>query len=302
MVTQIGKDATFDFQGDSPRLYSRPPLILEARFTGGGASFPITVIGVHLRSLGGIDDVDQGPFVREKRLAQAQFLADEVQRRQAASPDAHLVVAGDFNAFQFTDGLVDVVGLVSGLQNPDEVLFVGDNVVDPPLTNQVLSLPENERYSTVFQGNAEVLDHVLTSGSLEALVRGREFGRGNADAPPDYEASPETPLAASDHDGLVVYIEPSAAGPRFVRADANADGTVNLADGIFILNFLFGGDATPPCMEAANANGDGTVNLADGIFVLNFLFGGDAGPPPPPHPDCAAAPTPLGCDSFPGCL
>jgi hypothetical protein len=94
---------------------------------------------------------------------------------------------------------------------------------------------------------------------------------------------------------------------QFHRGDPNDDGTINITDGIYILNFLFLGGPPPTCREAANPNDDATVNITDGIYVLNFLFLG--GPPPtapgptsqPCGPDPAGSPTDLGCDSYTRC-
>jgi hypothetical protein len=89
-------------------------------------------------------------------------------------------------------------------------------------------------------------------------------------------------------------------GPKFVRGESNADGGLNITDGIFILNFLFLGGATPTCMEAADSNGDGGLNITDGIYVLNFLFLG--GPEPPaPYPGCGSLDREVDCASYPPC-
>ena len=49
----------------------------------------------------------------------------------------------------------------------------------------MLSIAEEERYSFIFRGNAQVLDHALTSSALDMSVRGLEYARGNADAAVD---------------------------------------------------------------------------------------------------------------------
>lgn len=94
---------------------------------------------------------------------------------------------------------------------------------------------------------------------------------------------------------------PSGAGD-FIRGDCNADSTVNVADAIRILAFLFGGDSAPPCADACDCNDDGQVNIADAIAKLGFLFGAGP-PPPPPFPNCGPDPNPdgLGCSAFPPC-
>ncbi|MGQ9588842.1 MAG: PKD domain-containing protein [Planctomycetota bacterium] len=95
--------------------------------------------------------------------------------------------------------------------------------------------------------------------------------------------------------------------PIFHRGDANADGGINITDGIYILNYLFLGGPGPPCLEAANPNDDDAVNITDGIYVLNFLFlGGPAPADPGPAdrpcgPDPAGSPSDLGCASYTAC-
>ncbi len=203
-LTQLGADEIFDFDGSL--LHDRPPLLLEGRSMAGGANFPIVVLNVHNRSRSGIEDADDGDRVRRKRLAQAQSIAEMVQTLQGSDPDVPLVVMGDFNAFEFTDGFVNAVGQIRGDIDPSENLLSGPDLVEPNLANQVLSVPEEKRYSFIFEGSAQVLDHALTSRALEGFVRGLEFGRGNADAPVDLIGDDTTALRASDHDGLVLYI------------------------------------------------------------------------------------------------
>jgi hypothetical protein len=125
-------------------------------------------------------------------------------------------------------------------------------------------------------------------------------------------------MGATDQDGsyeldLVGFIdeviepEGGPVKPVFHRGDADGDGAMNITDGIFVLNYLFLGGATPTCLEAANGNDDAEINITDGIFILNYLFlGGNAPPAPGPTDspcgsDPASSPNDLGCDSYPGC-
>jgi hypothetical protein len=91
-------------------------------------------------------------------------------------------------------------------------------------------------------------------------------------------------------------------GPLFIRGDANADGSTDLGDPVFILNWQFRGGATPDCLDAADVNDDGMTDISDAIWSLSYQFLG--GPPPPaPFPSCGPDPTPdtLGCASYPHC-
>ena len=60
------------------------------------------------------------------------------------------------------------------------------------------------------RGDAQILDHAMTSQGLGSLVTGLEFARGNADAAEELVEDDGTldqlVLRASDHDGLVLYI------------------------------------------------------------------------------------------------
>ena len=63
----------------------------------------------------------------------------------------------------------------------------------------------------------------------------------------------------------------------FMRGDANANGTINIADSIYVLSFIFpppSGQVPLVCPDAADANDDGTVNIADPIRIQSYLFGG----------------------------
>jgi hypothetical protein len=92
----------------------------------------------------------------------------------------------------------------------------------------------------------------------------------------------------------------SVGGPRFIRGDANADGSADISDAVTVLAWLFLGGREPGCLEAADINRSGAVNIADPVYLLNFKFLG--GPPPPhPYPECGRAAAPLGCERHEFC-
>lgn len=98
-----------------------------------------------------------------------------------------------------------------------------------------------------------------------------------------------------------VTLEPGLAAGQFIRADANNDGLVDIADPVAILGFLFQGDSTN-CQNALDANDDEGVDIADAVNALSFLFSG--GPTfPAPYPNCGGDPTAgsLSCDGPTAC-
>jgi len=76
----------------------------------------------------------------------------------------------------------------------------------------------------------------------------------------------------------------------FIRGDANYNQSVDIADAIFVLAFLFSGGSAPSCPDSADSNDDGAINIGDSIYVLSFLF--SAGPTLPyPFPGLGIDPT-----------
>ncbi|MGE3103831.1 MAG: endonuclease/exonuclease/phosphatase family protein [Lysobacterales bacterium] len=236
---------TWVFNGiTQSRLNDRPSFLLEATALFTTPPLDFTVIDNHLRSLSGIDDLspvaDQvnAHRVRQKKLRQAVGLACEAQAYQTANPERPLILVGDFNAFQFSDGYADTLGIVRGDADPAAseygIEFIPpaercDNpfngqIVSPALAEAVFSLPEDERYSFYFQGVPQELDHALLSDAATQRFEGIAYGRGNSDARLNEETVPGTALRSSDHDGFVVYLNAGSAPTN--------NGFVLFADGM----------------------------------------------------------------------
>jgi hypothetical protein len=64
--------------------------------------------------------------------------------------------------------------------------------------------------------------------------------------------------------------------------DANADGTANITDAVYLITYIFGGGPAPQPMLAGDANCDGTANITDAVYLINYIFGGG----PEPCADC----------------
>src|SRR5262249_38490008 len=195
--------------GAAETLNDRPPLVLRVSLQSpGGFGFPVTVIVNHLRSLSGIDDPADGARVRAKRRAQAEFLASLIRDRQAADPNERIIVLGDFNAFQFNDGYVDVVGTVAGTPAPiNQVVLPSSDIITSDLINITDQVAADQHYSFVFDGNAQTLDHILVTQNMLSRVARVEYAHSNADFPESLRNEPARPERVSDHDMSVAYFK-----------------------------------------------------------------------------------------------
>lgn len=223
-VTELGKDTeTSDGCGAaSPCLLNdRPPLLLDASFDG--RRFAVLVI--HNRSLSGIDDPEDGPRIRRKRLEQAEYVAAIVQSWQTGGafplpdgdvvpnpdPAVPLVVIGDFNAFQYTDGYVDVVGEIAGTAVASENLDFAAPVTSPAMVENcgiAASTNPPKPYSFAFDGYVQELDHALFTQVAAARCVFVRQAHGNADVAEGGPATtdPTTAVRSADHDGFVVLL------------------------------------------------------------------------------------------------
>ncbi|MFJ5677239.1 endonuclease/exonuclease/phosphatase family protein [Streptomyces sp. NPDC093097] len=160
---------------------SRKPLVGAFALRGKPGS-RVFVIANHFNSKGGDQGLDSRfqPPARTsevQRTAQAKLVNTFVKELLAKDPKADVVVAGDLNDYQFSPALKT---LTSG----------------GVLTDQVTKLPPAERYSYVYQGNSQVLDHLLTSRALTRT---------------DYDIvhiNAEYADQTSDHDPQVLRIKP----------------------------------------------------------------------------------------------
>ena len=207
-TTQFGKDTTYinPNNGQPEILNDRPPLVLRATVNApSGAPFPITVIVNHLRSFSGVDDPTDGPRVRAKRAAQAEYLANLIQARQAADPNEHIVSVGDYNAYEFSDGYVDSIGTIIGDPDPcSEVVLCSADLVNPNLVELAPADPA-ERYSYSFDGNAQILDHEIITQNLSSRFEGMVYARNDADFAEIFRNDPNRPERISDHDPAIAY-------------------------------------------------------------------------------------------------
>jgi len=154
---------------------SRAPVINQFSMKGK----ELFVIGVHLVSnnlntplFGAIQPIKKPE--EYKRIEQGMAIANLVKTIQADSPEAWIIVAGDFNDTTWSDTL-------------DQLSTIG-------MTNITGLVNETERYSILYEGNANLFDHILVSQSLQQQVTGIEILHINTPNPEDKQVSDHDPV------------------------------------------------------------------------------------------------------------
>ncbi len=159
---------------------SRKPLAGEFVFRGR----KVVVVANHFSSKGGDQGAD-GRFQppnrssEVQRTQQASVLNGFVKQVLAADPQANVVLAGDFNDYPFSA----------------PVTTLTDN--GATLTDLITTLPENERYTYVFNGVSQVLDHIFVTKAVTDV----EYDVVHVNA--------EFAVQSSDHDPQVARIRPT---------------------------------------------------------------------------------------------
>ncbi|WP_231745122.1 endonuclease [Lysinibacillus sp. F5] len=159
---------------------SRKPLAAQFEFQGKD----VVVIANHWNSksgdtplFGAVQPPQNGSEVQRKKIAQIVY--DFVKDIKSKNKDANIVSLGDFNDYQFAEALKIHEGQL--------------------MTNMINKVEDSDRYTYVYQGNSQVLDHILVSNNLadKTII---DILHINADF---------TDMAgrASDHDPVMVQID-----------------------------------------------------------------------------------------------
>jgi predicted extracellular nuclease len=199
--------------GQPALLNDRPPLVLRATVDpAGGDPRPIIVVVNHTRSFIDIELVTgEGPRVRAKRKAQAEFLANLLQDLQTNNPSTPIMSIGDYNAYQFNDGYTDPVATIKGTPTPDDQVVVDESpdVVNPNFINLTDGLPADQRYSFIFEGTPQAIDHFIINTVANSYLQRYTVARNNSDFPegPAFAGDATRPERCSDHDMPVAYFK-----------------------------------------------------------------------------------------------
>jgi len=176
-------DTNGDGVPDGNRLFSRPPLVVTMTVNlDSGETLPLWVVVNHWKSKR--EDTREQAYTRPRRLAQAEFVGALASEIEAEHPGAAVIVLGDLNDTPASQPLA--VLAAAGLWNASRTIV------------------RAERYTYVYRGVSQALDHVLVSpGMAVNWIKIQPVHLG-ADYPAVYENRGDVVYRASDHDPLLV--------------------------------------------------------------------------------------------------
>ncbi len=161
-------------------ISSRKPLAAQFDFKGE----QVIAIVNHWNSKGGDDaifgskqPIEYGSEIQRTEIA--KVVSGFINEIKQDNPDANIVSVGDFNDFEWTTPLE---------------IHEGEY-----MTNMVKSVPFESRYSYIYQGNSQTLDHILVSNNLKEHTV-LDMIHINADFT-------DMSGRASDHDPLLAQID-----------------------------------------------------------------------------------------------
>ena len=199
--------------GNPALLNDRPPLVLRATVDPASVDpQPVIIVVNHLRSFIDIEGVSgEGERVRAKRKAQGEFLANLLQDLQTSNPTTPVISVGDYNAYQFNDGYTDPIATIKGIPTADDQVVVDESpdLVNPNFLNLIDGLPADQRYSFIFEGTPQTLDHVIINTVANSYLTRFAIARNNADFPfvpaATFAGNAARPERNSDHDMPIAY-------------------------------------------------------------------------------------------------
>lgn len=184
------------------QLFSRPPLIADVsvKSDDGSVTDSFTIVANHLISKFSPSGAPTDPI----RIAQGKFINSLVKDLRTDAPGRDVVVIGDMNDRHNS-------AAIKALRGPQK---------NPLLTNAIYDhVPPAERYSYVFQGAPELIDHVLVTPGMAARVARAGVAHLNADVPYSHTWG-TAPIGSSDHDHPYVDIAFAGVGEAAAAAQA----------------------------------------------------------------------------------
>ena len=162
---------------DDAGYFTRGPLVMKTTIATDGGDVTLYTIANHFVSMGAGFDATE-----PRRVKQAEWNVKLAREILADDPDALIAILGDLNTF---------------FDTPSIQVFR-----DAGFVHAFDAIPPEARYTYIFQGESETLDHILLTPNLAAMMTRVQPLHIDADFPLADPAD-DSPTRTSDHDPAI---------------------------------------------------------------------------------------------------
>jgi hypothetical protein len=239
------------------------------------------VVNASLQDRTSIDNSSTGGKIRYRREQQAEQLTTQILEPLQSAGD-HVLVLGGFDSFEFSDGYVDTLGILDGLEssntssgslvtlydsayNSSELFVTTTSATN--LTSDATN-PSTSRYTYVESGSAEQPDHILSTTSELSDYLSIDYARIGADFPVSLTYTTSTVARASSHDGVIGYF--TVPYPTKTTISSHTPNPSYYDEGVAFTVSICAVDSsdTSTCVSSAGVPSSGTVEILDGSTVV----------------------------------
>lgn len=139
---------------------------------------------------------------------------------------------------------------------------------------------EFNAYCNDWYGNA--------NGNFRLLATGSPFDTsGNISANPlfcgttgkEYTIAAQSPCAPTGNScGVLMGRYQPGCTDAPIRGDANGDGSVNISDAVYLINYIILGGPAPNPFSSGDADCSGAISISDVVYLINYVFAGGPSP------------------------
>jgi hypothetical protein len=145
--------------------------------------------------------------------------------------------------------------------------LIGGPINSPALAD--ISITENK--ALIFAEHDTDVDIDLPWNGQTRLIRHDDYGNIVTDV--DTSLAGNFTMGLSQGELVMLF-----KNTNYTCGDANRDASINVADAVYLINYIFKGGPAPDPLGSGDANCDGAVNVGDAVYLVNYIFKG--GPEP----------------------
>ncbi len=165
--------------------------------------------------------------------------------------------------------------LVFDADLPDTIAIVGSSVFPGPA-----DLPAHPTHSLCYKGRIRLAGAQLTAAgicfdNIFVLPGGLwQFDTRVGTFAPHFQGQANTSEPVPDAPAVCFDI----IERPYVKGDADGNSIINVADAVFLIQYIFAGGPAPVPLEAGDADCNGFISVPDAVYLILYIFAGGPAP------------------------